>query len=107
MYKIIFAAVLLSAVSMNAQTVAEKAVSSNPLENQIQSSKSKIDLEKERIVKANTTLLTDARNRMSAAQDKFKAATETFAKEKAAHKTAIAKEKANIKQLTAEIKKYK
>lgn len=83
------------------------ATVSNPLENQIQSSKSKIDQEKERIVKANTILLNDSKKRMVEAEEKYKKATALYEREKAEYKASVAKEKENIKILTSEIKRYK
>lgn len=106
-------AVLVSTATMNAQTVkkttkeAISKVQSNPLESQILSSKNKIDQERERIVKANTVLLNDSKKRIAAAEAKYKKATYLFEKEKNEYKTTITKEKASIKFLTSEIKKYK
>lgn len=114
MYKIIFTALLLSTVTINAQALkksenmVKQEVSSKdqPLKSIIQTSKSKIDQEKERIVKANTILLNDAKSRVTASTEKFKKATAIYEQEKAKYKTVLAIEKKNIKRLAAEIKKY-
>jgi len=99
MYKLVFTALLLSTVTINAQK--------KPLENQIESAKSKIEQEKERIVSANTALLEDAKNRVALSTEKFKNATELYKQEKARHKAVLVTEKKKIKTLTSEIKRYK
>jgi|GEM_PF-6262753 len=100
MYKLVFTALLLSTVTINAQKKPH-------LHHQIQSSKSKIDQEKERIVNASTIMLNDAKDRVVVSTEKFKKATDIYEQEKARHKGVLATEKKKIKALTNEIKKYK
>ena len=114
MYKFIFTALVLATTTMNAQEVVSKKLEttkvtevSDPLVNLIQSSKSKIEAEKEKIVKTNTILLEASKKKISDAEVKYQKATALYEKEKIEYKQTIATEKEVMKYLTNEIKKYK